>query len=475
MYAFLSALPPAWHTTPMAALATLFEAIRSRRLKNTNMGCLWPDLNLPDTILNDKELVDAAQACTPMLAQLDATAQLHCELRLPPSVHISKQVVSFSELQCAVSYWSQQLASLTVTRTNDQRSIQLVCDALRSLPALRRLVVLWHPAAQPKETLTLLDALDFSNVTELRLHYNLANPVQWTATEVKALVRWLQAKPVTSISLVDVSIKAADAETLARALLQSQTLKSLHVDGGQLQRTLFNLGLPLPNQLESLNTYVRHVDDVLGLTQTIAGSNLCELELGTRVPFETAVAMNLMHAITSLPRLRHLSMVHTALPLPSVVRLSERLPSLTRLRLYNTQLDDYGIFVLASALPKCRHLETLQIGSQKCSHVAWAHLARGLAQCRPLKQLSLRDSDIGSRGFIALLPVLRNLDNVKLIQCDISDDGALALCHVMDAADGLFELTLHGNPFSKGAVNHIVRAVLKRLPRWGKIGLTVER
>ncbi|KDO29777.1 hypothetical protein SPRG_04893 [Saprolegnia parasitica CBS 223.65] len=476
MHAFLSALPDAWLTPPMVALATLYKAVRSDQLADTNMTWLWPELDMRNLASIPGEFAPAFHAYATMLPRLQADLKFHRHVSLPRDTPVARKcIVSTKELATALNDWAQQLQSLGLTQDPDALPTQHLCNALPRLPKLRHLDVLWQADAHAEETTVLLHALsDYSNVTELWLRYdsNSSSP-QWTATEVTALVRWLQANSVTAVGLVDVPIGDANAKVLARALLQSQTLKSLHVDDGQLPRTLFSLGLSLPTQLESLNTYVRHIHDVLGLTQTIAGSNLRTLVVGTVVPLEwdAMLATNLMNAITSLPRLRHLFLDHTALPLPSVVRLSERLPSLTTLRLYDTNLDDAGAAVLARALPSCRHLETLGLIKENCTYVAAELLAKNIPYCPSLKTLNLDGSPIGSRGLVALLPVVRCLDTLSLPGCGIDDGGAAALCRVMDSTDHLYKLDLSCNLLSKVAVKRIIRALSKRATRWGAVYL----
>ncbi|KDO29778.1 hypothetical protein SPRG_04894 [Saprolegnia parasitica CBS 223.65] len=474
MHAFVLALPPAWRTEPMAALATLYEAVCSGQLTNTNMASLWHTLDLRYLTFMPKELIPIFQAYAPMLPRLQANLKVHRHLRLPRDTPVTRtRIWSAKELAIALNDWAQQLQSLGLQQDPKKLPIQLVCEVLPRLLKLRRLDVRWHPDARAEETMSLLNRLIASNVTELSLHYDVNSAAQWTAREVTALTHWFQAKPVTSIRLVGVPIKVANAETLARALLQSQTLKSLSVDGGQLPRTLFSLRLSLPTQLESLHTYVRRSEDVPGLTDTIAGSNLRTLTVGTLVPLEKDVvlATNFLDAIISLPRLRHLSITHTAMPLPSVVRLSERLPALTSLQLQNTRLDDFGIAVLARALPNCRHLEALKLDDQECTHWAAEYLASKIPDCPSLKNLDMNFNPIGSRGLRAFLPVVRYLDTLSLSGCGIDDDGADALCRVIDSTDHLYKLSLRANRFSTDAMKRIIRAVSTSSTRWGTVYL----
>ncbi|KDO19241.1 hypothetical protein SPRG_15115 [Saprolegnia parasitica CBS 223.65] len=269
----------------MAALATLYKAVRSDQLADTNMTWLWPELDMRNLTSIPDEFAPAFHAYAPMLPRLQADIKFHRHLRLPRDTPVARKcIVSAKELATALNDWAEQLQILALTQDPDALPTQHLYNALPRLPKLRHLDVRWHAGTHAEETTVLLHALsDYSNVTELWLRYdpNPSSP-QWTATEVTALARWLQAKSVTAVGLVDAPIGDANAKVLARALLQSQTLKSLHVDDGQLPRTLFSLGLSLPTQLESLNTYVRHIHDVPGLTQTIAGSNLRTLVVGTR-------------------------------------------------------------------------------------------------------------------------------------------------------------------------------------------------
>ncbi|EQC42324.1 hypothetical protein SDRG_00063 [Saprolegnia diclina VS20] len=449
MYAFLWALPHTWLTPPMAALAALYEAVGSGQLANINIARLWPTFDMRNLPFIPDEFAPVFQAYVPMLPRLDLSRRFHRQLDLPQAIPVRRcKITTAQMLVHAVKKWLQQLQSLELTHSLDKLPIQHLCDSLPRLSKLRRLSVMWHSDARAEESLALLNALCDSNVSDVSLRYDANTTAVWSVREVAAFARWLEGKRVSSVRLIYVPLDDANAQVLARTLVQSRTLRSLHVDGGPLPLAFYNLGLSLPNQLESLRTYVLHSSGVPGFTQTIAGSNVRTLTVGTVIPMakDVVMATNVMNVMTRLPRLQCLVVMYTAVPLPTVVRLSERLQTLKSLQLHNTNLDDFGFAVLTRALPDCRQLETLLLSGQKdATCLAAEYVADKIPQCPSLKTLDLSCCPIGSRGFAALLPVLNCLDRIFLIGCNIDDDGADALSGVMGTTDHLYQLDLRGN------------------------------
>ncbi|KDO29782.1 hypothetical protein SPRG_04897 [Saprolegnia parasitica CBS 223.65] len=464
MAALLGALPESHKSAPLRALGVLLNAVRDRRIPQldtigSRMSELSSRLLTPDCITKDDDLRRAIATYASMVPRIPVRADTAPWFCVPPRARLEVATVQTrDELAYVMTHWSDQAASLRVEL--GKLVVDDVCRALRALPQLRCLHLTWPASASAAQHLTLF------------LASWAPTSAPWNKAVVNAFLAWTTRAAVKALSFVHLCVATTDAPALAVALLGLKSLQSLRVEFGDFPRALFATGQQLPVRLTTLTTYLDTECSVDGFLQTIGGSNLRHLELGTARRLAPQTTTRLCHVISTLTRLRHLGMRGRLDLRPSAMTwLSRCLQQLVTLQLRGTSVCDTGATLLALVLPACVRLEELCLYNQSCTHVATEALAAAIPACVTLKVLDLSFNQLGSDGLLALLPVMRCLDSVALRGSNIGDDGANGLCRMMHDTDHMRKLNLSCNPLSTSAVLSVIHAVAESVVRHGVVDL----
>ncbi|EQC42326.1 hypothetical protein SDRG_00065 [Saprolegnia diclina VS20] len=479
MRAFLTALPIEWLTPPMVALLELYDCVLDGRLVDTSaeqpeMVQLWPKSLLPRFLFDGGRRRSEAE--THLAALLYAYMPLlpYVELRLgrtvadiiPPETKLHVMTIcSPNELARARTLGRLETLDVFVYDDTDSDDANWAPQDLHLVPTLRNLKLYWCCAATAALHTGFIESLVSSNVTRLSLHYDVDDDASWTDETVNTFARWMHLAPITALKLVKLSLRTHLRVQFATAILTSQTLASLKVEGGNLPRVLFNLcsrsrdparRFSLPVQLETLETNVRNSSDVVAFALALRGANnLRRVSLFCDVGLDNRAVLALRRALMSLARLRSLELGCCSMPLIP----TEQMQRLVVLELRRNYAGDMGIIPLAQTLPQCQWLQQLSLINQECTHLTAQALAAAIPHCPSLKVLDLSFNEVGSEGLIALLPSIGSLDVLVLQANDVDADGAYVLADDIDATAHLTQLDLSGNPISEDGVLSLIDAI----------------
>ncbi|OQR84295.1 hypothetical protein ACHHYP_13540 [Achlya hypogyna] len=497
MLAFLEALPAAWLSEPLRALAGLYRAVRSRRLivpegdpLYPNHVRLWPELLMPTTLQDPQwqEWVEKVTVLHPIVCVDTAHNSLDLPYEMPPSTKLKLLEVSSPEqLKAALERWGRRVASIELDfalepePSMDPRwspsNIERFCYAITILPVLRELDMIWHYAPTAKQQLQLVQALGASSITNVVIEY-VHSRVEWAKPVVMAFAAWLRAQPVEYIKIDGLWLNEECLGLLCAAFSSSTSLKELDLRFGSLPSGLFASRARLPTQLQSLGMEVVLYNDLPAISATITGANLLGLNLSfeDELPETPDACVAFLQALTTLSKLRRLELTPFVVPPAGFSILAGLLPQLMFLDLEASDLFDEGVLALAEVLPRCTRLEVLRLVDQDCTYVSAMALAEVVPQCKALKILDLPGNRIGSIGAHALARVFRHLDAVDLSGNWIGFDGAMALSRVIPETCHMDALGLHDNPFGIDGALAIIAALEGCTYREGKLHLgdTVE-
>ncbi|KDO29776.1 hypothetical protein SPRG_04892 [Saprolegnia parasitica CBS 223.65] len=472
MHAYVTALPQEWLTPPMAALHELYACVRDGRLADTSakqpkMVQLWPEVQLPTSFTDaplprseaDAQLVVLLRTYLSMLPRITTHVGRSISDFVPPGTNLCIDPASFVyELERAADLGNVEELRVLIRDCCDGSWPPHAFDCLRRMSRLRELRADWLPLRGSELQTNFVKMLACSSITRLAVHYH-DSAVTWSEATGKAFVRWIRSAPITSLELGHLPLSKLDAARLSVAILQLRTLKVLKVEG-----TL----APLPRQLETLEAVVEHERDVVSVLRVIRGTNLRHVSLFWDEPLDDPTALALRSVLASLQNLRQLELggVNMApIDLAPMQRLEQ-------LELHRSTLSDPGVIPTVWALPQCRWLGHLSLVDQGCTYLTAEALAAVIPHCPSLKTLQLSFNNLGTEGFIALLPIVRSLDALLLRANGIDVDGALMLAHHIDATAHLTDLELSGNPIAKyGVISIIDSMITSSIDRRGTVGL----
>uniref|UniRef100_A0A7S0AYJ7 Uncharacterized protein n=1 Tax=Pyrodinium bahamense TaxID=73915 RepID=A0A7S0AYJ7_9DINO len=164
-------------------------------------------------------------------------------------------------------------------------------------------------------------------------------------------------------------------------------------------------------------------------------------------------ASGLAEALPQCPSLSELKLGENRLGDPGAVCLAQVL-SLCNLRcldLCGNCIGDDGVIELAKALPKCRSLEQLLLGTNRIADAGAEALADAVPQCKRLERLVLASNDVGDRGAALLakaLPACSMLTVLSLSGNRLSDNAAECFAEAMPSTPRLKLLHIDGNLLS---------------------------
>ncbi|KDO19242.1 hypothetical protein SPRG_15116 [Saprolegnia parasitica CBS 223.65] len=491
MHVYVTALPQAWLTPPMAALHELYACVRDGRLADTSakqpkMVQLWPEVQLPTSFTDaplprseaDAQLVVLLRTYLLMLPRITTHVGRSISDFVPPGTNLCIDPANFvDELERAADLGNVEELRVLIRDCCDGSWPPHAFDCIRRMSRLRELRADWLPLRGTELQTNFVKMLACSSITRLAVHYH-DSAITWSEATGKAFVRWIRSAPITSLELGHLPLCKLDAARLSVAILQLRTLKVLKVEG-TLARMLFAIivhqpfllkvgRLALPPQLETLEAVVEHERDVVSVLRVIRGTNLRHVSLFWDEPLDDPTALALRSVLASLQNLRQLELGGVNMP-PIDLAPMQRLE---QLELHRSTLGDPGVIPTVWALPQCRWLRHLSLVDQGCTYLTAEALAAVVPHCPSLKTLQLSYNNLGTEGFIALLPIVGSLDALLLRANGIDVDGALMLAHHIDATAHLTDLELSGNPIAKyGIISIIDSMITSSIDRRGTVGL----
>jgi Ran GTPase-activating protein (RanGAP) involved in mRNA processing and transport len=330
------------------------------------------------------------------------------------------------------------LRELTLDVWHGATSVSPILTSLRDHPLLRRLCVRGHVVdLAGLETLLLSDK---SKITELEIHRFYGGP------PIMGLTRVLQAlarRPtLTKLRLRHCPLSCDEATLLRMALCNIPSLQSLVLTHG----TLGNAG-GLAELARALyhNTSIKVLDisenslDVMESAEFLRGilrrnKNITTLDLSyNRFGQMTGAVECIADGLGSNSTLLNIDLSFCNLGDGGVSTLAQTLGSrnttLQKLTLQYNSITALGVGVL---------LETMEHNSNR------------------IRDLDLRSNYIESEGAILLARslgnnALANLTRISFSDCDIDDDGFVALMSALEQNTSLLHLDLRNNVFSERA------------------------
>ena len=143
-------------------------------------------------------------------------------------------------------------------------------------------------------------------------------------------------------------------------------------------------------------------------------------------------------------------------------RLRSNNPSITQLNVYNYELGDDRIEILADAIASSSQIVTLDVGRNNLTVVGASALAAGLRANESIHTVWLRENAIGQLGVEAFADMLesnQSLMGLSLGRNGINHDGAAALALGLKTNQTLRTLWLYGNEVGDWGVKSLSDAL----------------
>ncbi|KDO16175.1 hypothetical protein SPRG_18289, partial [Saprolegnia parasitica CBS 223.65] len=249
VHVLLASLPAAQLSTPLLGLRRLFVALYRGRL-GVDGVTLWPRLCLPHALPDDAALLAHLSAALSLYPSTVALSWSSARVVVPASTSIALTLPSPVPF---ASWPSERLTALSVTLSPraawTRGALVELCTGLRHLPMLSRLCVHWAHAAE--DFGCLLQAITLSHVVDLELQFARDDRMSWNADAVSTIASWLQARPVTTLTLGFLKVDEPSVAAFCAALHACRTLQSLSLDQGALAHAYF-VDAHVPPTLTSL-------------------------------------------------------------------------------------------------------------------------------------------------------------------------------------------------------------------------------
>ncbi|OQS07529.1 hypothetical protein THRCLA_00463 [Thraustotheca clavata] len=428
-FAFVHAIPQSHLTRPLQNLLDLAKQIDPLEL--------WPaPIGIDD--ITDEDIISLIQPtlCLYPSITFELIHDSFFDHLIPSTnVHLKHILYHPKQFDIILTHYRQYTTTLGLdliensSRQYTPSDIKQLSHALPQLPKLENLrfdvMVSWDSSVLD----CLLSAVHFLHLKSLKLNFMEHNGVI-DYDSVRYLAQCIHIPFLENIKLYGLSVPSNDI-CIARALINSLTLKSISLRNCNFINHFFQLGGHLPKQLKRLIVHFSESIDLEMVAQTIADSNVQEIEFVFQSDqvFQTNGVHTLTTTIANLKHIKSLALGRLQFDETSIQSLTQIIPRLGTLRLQQNGITLEFLKQIATVLPTSSHLHTVQLSHQNIGNEGATALSAALND-RNLK-LYLNGNDIGPLGAESLTSVLDKSLILNLDDNPLEEEGCLTLINYL--------------------------------------------